>query len=723
MEESESKKGFFIRNGWLIVLPLLFLMASFLFRTPLYGVFKEYNYVTIHLLIEIFLIVSSLTISIQAWLIFPYILSNVRLYIGALFFSLGLLEIAHTLTYQGMPFFISESSTYSATWFYIITRLTQALGLFFIILVKKKNVYPLKRWLVYSLAFLYVFILILMIFYPNHLLPELVIAGQGTTALKKGLQSVAIGFQLLTIFYLIRRFHKNKTRNMLLILASIYLVIGDGLYMMYVNVYDIVNFSGHLFQLLGYYCLLRVLYYSSVEEPFQAILEKERQLLSSKKILQHMAYYDELTGLPNARYFSEELSKELPEDGTKKAVIVIEIDRYAFFKDSLGPIISDRMTENVAARLRKSLPQEIFISKMRGEEFKVFLRSIEGKEELVKVCQLLQEVMKKPFQIEHYLLNITINIGIAIYPHHGKSEEELLKHAQVAVREAQKVSERYFIYQLSMDQKIENRLLLEHDLHQAMERGELFLEYQPQVDLLTGRIFSVEALLRWNHFEKGIISPAEFIPIAEETGLIIPIGEWILETACHQVRQWNKAGITNIKVAVNLSIGQFFQQNFIQTVENILAKTKIDPCFLELEITESMTMDIKYTTEVLYKLKNLGVSIAVDDFGTGYSSLTYLKDLPIDCLKIDQSFVRNVQSNLHNATLTSMIISMAKYLQLNVVAEGVEKVEQLAFLGEKQCDTIQGFLFSRPISAEDLTNKYHEIQKRAISILNEEMDS
>ena len=319
--------------------------------------------------------------------------------------------------------------------------------------------------------------------------------------------------------------------------------------------------------------------------------------------------------------------------------------------------------------------------------------------------------MKEPIHIQHFFIKVTINIGISIYPNHGENEDELLKHAQVAMGEAQKVSERYMFYRSEMDQHLEERLVLEHDLHYALEREELYLEYQPQVDVSTGRINSVEALIRWKHPEKGLISPATFIPIAEETGLIVSIGEWVLRTACRQAKKWHEEGILHIGVAVNLSIGQFFQQNLVQIVEDTLVKTNLSPNYLELEITESMTMDTSHAIEILHDLKRLGVKIAIDDFGTGYSSMSYLKDFPIDCLKIDRSFVRDLQSNSHDKALISIIISMAKHLNLKVIAEGVEEVGQLAFLAERDCDSIQGYLFSRPISPEELSVHFNEIQK------------
>lgn len=422
-----------------------------------------------------------------------------------------------------------------------------------------------------------------------------------------------------------------------------------------------------------------------------------------------MAYHDELTELPNSRFLTEKLKQDM----------IMEINRLNSINESLGHSFRDLMLQKVAVRLRESLPEETFMSKLRAGEFTIIFNSVENKEDVVKVCNHIQDIMKEPVQLQHFLLKVTLNIGIAVYPDNGVNETELLKHAQIAMREAQKVSELYLFYHSEMKQQFEERLALEHDLYEALDKGEFYLEYQPQIEVRTGRIDSVEALIRWKHPKKGWIPPATFIPIAEETGLIVPIGEWVLETACKQTKQWYEEGISNIRVAVNLSIRQFFQQNLVQMVEDILVRTNLSSNYLELEITESMTMDTNHTIELLHDLKRLGVKIAVDDFGTGYSSMSYLKDFPIDCLKIDRSFVCNVQTNRDDAALISMIISMAKHLNLKVIAEGVEDIDQFSYLGAGDCDTIQGYLFSKPISAEALSANFDKIQNHVREVISE----
>lgn len=716
MEKYTKDLMFIKKYGWNLAIPFLLLIFVILFNHRLYGIFGANNYVTMHLIMEIIIIVTCFTIAIQAWIIFPFILSNDRLYIGALFLASGLLEILHTISYKGMPFFLEQSSSYSATWFYMIARLTQVVGLLIIFMLKPKKAHAYQRWIAYSLACLYVLVWLVIIYDPYHLLPALVVEGVGTTALKNGMQYVAIAMQCVLILYLFRTVDINQTSNVMIILASVYLILGDSMFTIYKSVYDISNFIGHLFQLEGFYFLIRAFYYSSVEKPFQDLIMAQHKLERSKKKLHHMAYHDELTKLPNYRFFTKKLKEELTVEGTKKAILIINIDRLKSVHDSFGHSFESMMLQKIADRLRESLPSELFISKLRTGEFTIIFHSVENKEDVVKVCDHIQEVMKEPVQLKHILFKVTVHIGISLYPDNGNNELELLKHAQIAMREAQKVSQPYLFYRSEMEKQVEERLELERDLYNALDQGEFYLEYQPQVDVSTGRIDSVEALLRWKHPEKGWISPVTFIPIAEETGLIVPIGEWILETACKQAKQWHEEGISNIRVAVNLSIRQFFQQNLVKMVEDVLVRTNLSPHHLELEITESMTMDTSHAIELLHELKRLGVNIAVDDFGTGYSSMSYLKDFPIDCLKIDRSFVCNVQSDSHDAALISMIISMAKHLRLKVIAEGVEEVEQFSFLAKRDCDTIQGYLFSKPLPPEKISADFDKIQNNIYSI-------
>lgn len=686
-----------------------------LFKETYYGIFGEENYVSIHLIMEIFIITTAFTIATQAWMIFPHVLSNYRLWLGALFFSIGLLDIFHTISYKGMPFFIADSSPYKATWFYIIGRLTQAIGLLMIILSKDKKIPAKSRLLAYFMASTYSIFWIAVLFYPTQLLPDLVIEGLGTTALKNGLQYFAIIVQAICTIVLLRRVigDTKDIQSLMLVVASVYLMIGDSMFTTYVSVYDIANFMGHVFQVVGYYFLMRAFYHMSVEEPFERQREAQEQM-------KHMAFHDHLTKLPNTNFLGEKVKSEISRaPNTKKALLLFDIDRFKKINESLGHTFGDLVIKAVAIRLSEFIPKDYCLSHLGGDKFIVLIPVINNEEEVSSFCQHIQLAMNPPFQIKHLQLNIMLNIGISLYPEHGENRVELLKHAQIAMEESKKEVHRYKFFSTNMDKKRLDRLVLEQDLHKALPNKELYLVYQPQVDLQSGNIFGVEALLRWKHPYRGEVSPGEFIPIAEDTGLIIPIGEWVLREACKQLKLWHDQGKPNISVAVNLSTRQFFQQNLVEVLEEILKDTGLPAHYLELEITESMTMDVEHAVTILRDLKSLGVKIAVDDFGTGYSSLHYLKELPIDRVKIDRSFINNIIGDKRDAALISMIVSIGNHLRFKVIAEGVEHLDQLDYLQEKECWEVQGYIFSRPISADVLTKRFNEMQQR-INLLLEQ---
>lgn len=710
----------FYKQGFrFLIFSIILLMIVGFWSEELYGIFEENNYVTIHLLIEILIIVVSLTIAIQSWLISPYLLSSTRLYLGALFLTIGLLEIAHALSYKGMPFFITESTTYAATWFYMMSRLFLSIGLLIVFYLKERTINASYRWGVYGFALFVTIACVVLVYFQPYMLPNLVKEGSGPTILKNNLQYIAMFIQLAVLVFLISHFNVAPRRIFLLVGGSIYLIVSDVLYTTYNDVYDIKIFIGHIFQLSAFYIFFRSIYYSSIEKPFQQLIEAQEHLKKSREEMQFMLYHDDITNLPNERYLMEMLKEKIYINQSEKAILAIEIDRFSTIKASLGKTYADQMLSMAASRLKHILPEKYILSMLREDYFIVLIDEPKYSRYLMQLGQQLQEAMKEPFRIQHFSLNGNLNIGIAFYPTDASSEEELLMHAKKAMDEASKIPARIMLYESSMSCGMTEKLILENDLHNALDNNELFLEYQPQIDLRTGEIISVEALVRWQHPEKGWISPGAFIPIAEESGLIIPIGRWVLETACYQVKQWEEKGLPQLNVAVNLSLGQLFQQDLVEMVKEVLMKTELEPQYLQLEITESMTINIDHMATVLRNLKELGITIAVDDFGTGYSSLSYLKDFSIDCLKIDKSFVQKIQSNSTDEALVAMIISMAKHLRLKVVAEGIEEVEQLAYLKSSNCETVQGYLFSKPIRAKLLLENYQGIQSNAQRILSQ----
>ncbi|MEG9295803.1 EAL domain-containing protein [Mangrovibacillus sp. Mu-81] len=452
------------------------------------------------------------------------------------------------------------------------------------------------------------------------------------------------------------------------------------------------------------------------DENVRGIVVNYRDISDRKKYEQdimHRAFHDYLTGLPNRYKMENRLQEEIDHAGflnEKLAVLFIDLDRFKIVNDSMGHHIGDLLLKQVALRLKEISSSENLLFRQSGDEFIMILpnANIHTTEEAAKA---IQETLAAPFMINHYELYCSPSIGISLFPEDGKTVDELIKHADFAMYQAKKSVNKTFQFFSSsqLDEKV-NPLKMEIELHKALDRRELVLYYQPKLSLKTGMILGFEALMRWDHKEWGMISPGTFIPIAEDSGLIIPIGEWALYEACRQNMEWHKQGMKTT-VSVNLSPRQFSQTNLVKIVENVLINTGLPAKYLELEITESMTADLNRAIKTLQKLKMLGVKISIDDFGTGFSSLNYLKRFPVDTLKIDQSFVRELHNHPNDETIVKTIISMAHHLNLNVVAEGIETQEQLVFLQQHLCDEGQGFLFCRPLPPTELQGMMEEVQQ------------
>lgn len=423
----------------------------------------------------------------------------------------------------------------------------------------------------------------------------------------------------------------------------------------------------------------------------------------SEEKMKFMAYHDALTGLPNRRLFNHCLTDALANahrTKQKTAVMFVDLDNFKRINDSLGHAVGDQLLKLAVERFAACVSAKDIISRLGGDEFAIILEGISRKQ-AAAVAERIIDSCNQPFLIEGHELFVSPSIGISFYPEDGDSIEHLVKNADVAMYDAKDQGKNtYQFYTSEMNEAISRRMELENHLRKAVEREEFSLYYQPQVDLKTGRMIGVEALIRWEHPEWGTVSPADFIPLAEETGLIVPLGEWVLKTACRQLRDWLDAGLPSIRVSVNLSSRQFYQNDLVERISQILQQTGLDPQHLKLEITESMTMGVDYALEALGKLKKLGVQLSMDDFGTGYSSLSYLKNFPIDQLKIDQSFVRDIIRSRKDAAIVKTIIEMAHNLDLKVTAEGVETEEQLNWLKLQECDEAQGYYFSKPLTVE-----------------------
>jgi len=433
--------------------------------------------------------------------------------------------------------------------------------------------------------------------------------------------------------------------------------------------------------------------------------QMRRERLRAEAAALHQAHYDKLTDLPNRTLFLDRLTLALAQAARNRkmlAVLFVDLDRFKTIVDTLGHAIGDQLLRGVAGRLGACLDAGETLARFGGDEFAILLPQINRADKAVKLAQKMLEALKPAFQFTAQELHITTSLGIALYPYDGEDADTLLKNADTALYRAKEQGRNnYQLYSPAMNARAFERLALENALRRAMERQEFLLHYQPQMELSSGKVVAMEALVRWQHADLGVVYPAEFISLAEETGLIGALGEWVLRTACTQNVAWQKAGLPPLRVAVNLSGRQFQQQNLVDVLARILKDTLMDPRLLELEITESIAMqNADYTNVMLKEFKTMGIHIAMDDFGTGYSSLSYLKKFPIDTLKIDQSFVRDLSTDPNDAAIANTVIVLAHSLKLQVIAEGVETREQEDFLRQHGCDLAQGFLFSEPLSAD-----------------------
>ena len=433
------------------------------------------------------------------------------------------------------------------------------------------------------------------------------------------------------------------------------------------------------------------------------ITERKR----AEEIIVRQAYHDALTNLANRRLFMDRLTQALTRVQWHKrlvSVLFLDLDHFKSINDALGHSVGDLLLQAVAERLTTCVRQGDTVARLGGDEFAIALADVARTSDIPKVAQKIIDTLSGPYVLEGRELFITTSIGICIYPDDAQDAETLIKNADVAMYRAKRHGRNnYQHYSPDMNAQAFERLAIETSLRHALEREEFFLEYQPQVDIGTGRIIGYEALVRWRHPDLGVMPPGKFIPLAEESGLIVPIGEWVLRSACAQNKAWQAAGFPPIRVAVNVSPRQLRHESLLGAVGRALRETGLHPNWLELEMTESIMQDADEAIRLLSQLQAIGVQIAIDDFGTGYSSLNHLKRYPIHKLKIDQSFVRDVTHDPHDRAIVTAIIALAHSLNLKAIAEGVETEEQLAYLRSLKCDEAQGYFLGRPMPAQNAT--------------------
>lgn len=434
--------------------------------------------------------------------------------------------------------------------------------------------------------------------------------------------------------------------------------------------------------------------------------------------LNKMAFFDSLTLLPNRLLFRRYLAQTLRDKSGKRkqiGVLFLDLDRFKYINDTMGHLAGDELLITVANRIKEEIPTQAFLARLGGDEFTLLLPQMSHPDEAAKVSESIIRSLEQSIPLRHREVFITTSIGIALYPDDGKDSETLMKNADIAMYRAKEHGRNtYQFYAPPVNSGGIERIQMETMLRHALERDELVVHYQPRIDADTGELVCVEALARWNHPELGMIPPKDFIPLAEDTGLVVQLGEQILYKACSQRKRWLDTGYPPFRVSVNLSPRQFRQKDLPQVIARVLKETRLSPQYLELELTESAAMqDVTYAEHMLSDLKEMLLTIAIDDFGTGYSSLSYLKKFPIDVIKIDQSFISGIHKNPDDAAIVKAIIALAHTLKLNVTAEGVETLEQLDYLKQLNCNEVQGYLIGKPMSTQTLSDwiEYDQLYK------------
>ncbi|WP_379132768.1 EAL domain-containing protein [Paenibacillus sp. sgz500958] len=624
-------------------------------------------------------------------------LSKGRLYSSALFLGICIFDFLHTFSFVGIPLFSSYITSDDSLWILTLSRFASAIGLLVIFSKADEPVTTERKMAMYRNTVIIITVTLLLCFFGRIMIPQILTSAELNT-FKRLLDLSVLFIYLFTVAVIVYPGKVERSASMLIIIrAIIFLVLGQAFFMHPVDINEPDYLFGMIFSGIAYYLLLNGVYRLTIEEPFQ-----EKQHIEAQ--INYLAFHDDLTGLPNRRRLMQRVDEMITEDDkdTSKgfsALVIMNINHFKNINDSLGHLAGDRLLQAVADRIQTEARRNEELFSMGGDEFALLMTersSVEGSHMRAREFLMLFEI---PIELEASEYHISLSMGMCLFPGDGDTAEQLIQNADTAVHNAKQQGVDIRRYVPAMQMKAKERLKLENDMRKALERDEFYLVYQPQVLLETEEVVGMEALLRWEHPKRGLISPSEFIPLAEESGLIVPIGEWVLRTACLQNKLWQEAGYQPICVSINLSLRQFLQPNLAGNIDTILKEIGLDPCYVDLEITESMTLDKETAFEQLKRLKELGVFISIDDFGTGYSSLHYLKNMPIDRLKIDRSFVQEVMEDSNNAAIVSTITSMAHHLKLKVTAEGVENADQLSFLRQQHCHEAQGFLFSKPIRA------------------------
>lgn len=618
---------------------------------------------------------------------------------SAAFLAVGLLDLGHLLSLNGMPDFVTPNSQSKGIAFWLAARLISASALLLVALLPWALYVDARiRYFAVAGAMTITMLVYWLVLYRPDVVPPLFIEGQGLTTSKIVAEYVVAALYILAAVVLLRRMAHRKAEY--LVLAAILMALSEICLTFYHQPDDLPNVVGHIYKIIG--CMY--LYYAIVVDGMQASYQQLRRSEQSRR--EHLTH-DSLTGLPNRGLAVQRLRDAIVDTGHSGgilAVFFLGIDAFKKINATFGHGVGDTVIRESASRIARVLSAGDMLARQAGDEFIILQTRISDGQRAALLAEKLLQQMRVPFRIQGHEILLSASIGITLFPADETTESGLLQKAHMAMGSVKRSSRNsYRFHTADMESDIREQQLMESSLHHAVENDELIIHYQPKVSFKTGEVVGVEALVRWDHPVLGRVAPAAFIPLAEENGCIDAIGMWVLRRACEQSQKWHKQGLPQPRLSVNLSAKQFQQPNLASQIRQVLDDTSLDPNRLELEITESTVMqDIEAAVTALQSLSELGVVLAIDDFGTGYSSLSCLKRFPIDVLKIDRSFIKDISHDTNDAAITRAIIAMARGLDLAVVAEGVETLEQALFLQANGCDEMQGYYFSQPVPSNEL---------------------
>jgi diguanylate cyclase (GGDEF)-like protein len=677
--------------------------------------------VSVHTITEFASMVAALLVFSVAWHARNPNQQGSIVIIGCGMLAVGLIDFGHTLSYKGMPDMVTPSGPEKAIQFWLVARYAAALTL---VVASFRPIGPLqsersRRGLLAGALALTALVYALELSVPDLIWPRTFIDGQGQTLFKIAAEYGVILLSGVAAF----RFYRARNADTLaynttdLCAAALITILSELALTMYVNVYDLFGLMGHLYKIAAYYFIYRAVFVNCVRDPYQRLSVEAQERREAQERVEFLALHDALTQLPNRDLARDRLAQAMADAHRFEslvALVYLDLDHFKAINDSIGHASGDQMLKVVASILRTHVRKADTVCRLGGDEFVLILRNLPNLGAVAPIVSKLIEEVSRPLMIHGQELSTSASAGIAMAPGDGEEFDVLLQRAETAMYRAKEEGRNTFrFFDDQMNHASLERLTMRNGLRKAIDQGQFVLFYQPQIDLIEGRVIGVEALIRWQHPEWGLVPPGKFIPVAEESGLIVPIGDWVIEEACRQGKRWQQQGLPAMTVAVNLSALQFKRGNVEDVVSQALAASGLAAHHLELELTESVLISEPDSVEVRLKaLKALGVKLAIDDFGTGYSSLSYLKRFSVDKLKIDQSFVRDLEKHPDEVAIVRAIIQMANSLGLNTIAEGVETQavgESLRALG---CREAQGYWYAKPMPAAALEDWLHQFLAR-----------